>query len=219
MAHSSLSSSPCSALEEMDLDHCTNEVSHPTSAARKDHNSRNTHHESLFSIFVRNYRFCRMEVPRLGQPWGWWLHQAQNGHDSRFSVRYQPREPEPGAGLSTHLGLQHVYDLSDHGYMSDHLKLYPFPATHTRCPGVPHCNDKGLWLNLFRFHQSSWKYEASLLQEVFESRGKFSAAHCLDGNDTALFETLGTNWLAASKYGFIVVREGSVLTYTAQKTA
>lgn len=33
----------------------------------------------------------------------------------------------------------------------------------------------------------------------------------------ALFETLGINRLAASKYGFIVVREGSVLTYTRQE--
>lgn len=85
VAHRSLSPSACSAQEEMSLCHSTNEAPLTMEGPEKAHHSISIHKESLSSIRVWNCGSCRMEVPRLGQPWGWWLHRAQHGDACMFS--------------------------------------------------------------------------------------------------------------------------------------
>lgn len=78
VVHSSLLSSSCSAQEQMDLYHSKMKHPNTTESHRKAHNSINIHKKSFSCILMWKCGSCKMEVPRLGQPWDWWLHRAQH---------------------------------------------------------------------------------------------------------------------------------------------
>lgn len=84
-AHSSLLSSPCSAQEQMDLYH--SKMKHPNTMEShgKARNSTNNHQKSLSCILVWKCGSWKMEMPRLGQLWDWWLHRAQHRDASGVS--------------------------------------------------------------------------------------------------------------------------------------